>query len=278
MKLAFITPTAYLKRFESYSDIFLAEAQICYDDEDYKNYFITKLEEGRHVILDNSPGIRRDITLADYLDLAYLMKPTELVAINSHSNTVQSIDDTIKFMQLAEEFGLMTKGIKIMGVVQGNNFSEWVECYKALDRVVRVSSIGFTRPLDTFEELNYKTSLFSRLFLRFKMTQAKAQALTRVSIINGMYQKGIINTNKPHHLLGLTDGIELKWHVINQWIRSNDSSSAFHHGAQGIRYKRNGLPGEKDHYDLDFNLNRLSDKETQDIHYNMMMMKRFIEF
>jgi len=153
MKLAFLTPTAYLERYESYNDIFLAEAQICCDDQDYLDFFVVKIKEGRHVILDNSPGIRRDITLADYLDLAYLMKPTELVAINTFSNSIQSIDETIKFMQLAEEFGVISKGVKIMGVIQGNTFSDWVECYKALDRIVRVDSIGFTRPLETFEKV-----------------------------------------------------------------------------------------------------------------------------
>lgn len=275
MRLAFIVPTAYVKKFARYNSIELAEAQICYDNKDYFEYFVQRQKDGAHVILDNSPRIKQDITIEEYLELAYVMKPAEIIATDIARESLQSVQETIHFMDLAEKFGIRSKGIKIMGVIQGRSFEEWVLMYQSLDRLIGVDSIGFPRPLDDFEGFEFPSSWFERAFRRNKVTRARKMAMARVGLIQALDKKKVINRFRPHHLLGLTDGIELKWQKINGFLRSNDSSSAFYHGAQGIRYTSAGLPVEKKWANLDFTMRGLDPPKLQAVEHNMKMLTGF---
>jgi len=275
VKIAFIVPTEYLVEFSRYNTIELVEAQICYDDPAYLDYFLRRKQAGAYIILDNSPRIKRDITMEQYLDLAYEMRPDEIVAVDVARESAQSIDETMRFMNGVDKFGLRERGVKIMGVVQGRNFEEWALGYQTLDSIIRVDTIGFPRPMPDFPGMEFTVSPMARLLGSRPLTKSRIAAMTRVTLMEALARKRIINRYRAHHLLGLTDGIELKWQRRFDFIRSNDSSSAFWHGAKGIRYVSSGLPVEKEWVDLDFSTKDLSEAQLRDVHWNMQTLTNF---
>ena len=67
----------------------------------------------------------------------------------------------------------------------------------------------------------------------------------RQHIINKMLEEGIINTSKPHHLLGCGLPQEFKEYKDYDWIDSLDTSNPVIHGIKGMWYDSQGLTNKQ---------------------------------
>ena len=89
--------------------------------------------------------------------------------------------------------------------------------------------------------------------------------------------KMIMGPKKDCHLLGL--GGSLNDLVVGQdydWIKSNDSSSAFVTGYHGMRYHKNEVPGGKVEEKLDFSITELSGTQEENIIHNISIIKKIL--
>ena len=67
--------------------------------------------------------------------------------------------------------------------------------------------------------------------------------LGRIKLLGDLLKDGIINKDKPHHLLGcgLPQEFQFYKHSDYDWIYSLDTSNPVVHGIKGINYKDQGL-------------------------------------
>ena len=65
--------------------------------------------------------------------------------------------------------------------------------------------------------------------------------LGRAKLLGDLESKGVINKDKPHHLLGCGLPQEFSFYRDYEWIYSLDTSNPVVHGIKGIRYTDQGL-------------------------------------
>lgn len=123
------------------------------------------------------------------------------------------------------------KDSKKIGVVQGKNYSEIKHCYKKLDQEYGVDMIAVSFDYSYYERLCPHPNVHV------------SRMLGRVGLLGRLLSEGIINTKKPHHLLGVAlpqEGLFYK-HSNYDWIYSMDTSNPVVHGLKRIQYTDQGM-------------------------------------
>ena len=96
-------------------------------------------------------------------------------------------------------------------------------------------------------------------------------------MLDRMSKEGIINTNKPHHLLGCGLPQEFKAYSDLKWIDSLDTSNPVVHGIKDIWYTNNGLEN-KESVKLFTMMNDDVTKNWPAIHYNIKEFRRMCNY
>jgi hypothetical protein len=173
---------------------------------EYFDKAIAAREAGRHIILDNSIfELGQAYNADEFKKWIELLKPTEYIV----PDALEDAQTTVKNMQnwVADVPG------KVIGVVQGKTLEELVWCYKEISPYVDKIAISF----------DY--SYYETTGIRTK-NKLKAWAVGRKQLLTDLTLYDIIDTSKPHHLLGAS----LPWEFINYskyfpWIESLDTSN-----------------------------------------------------
>lgn len=217
-------PIEYFDENIKYTDYQYALYHLFEKNEQYYQHFKDCISKGIEVFLDNSAFEFKDTDnkfneeqFVDYITklnpFLYLVPDT----FNDGYNTIMQFDNWInKYKDL--------KPLK-MGIVHGQSYEEYLECYKYLSS--HADYIGFCHS-DNFY-----------LFLGKGKTKEERQANGRIQLIKMLIQENVWNWNKPHHLLGMSAGFELKFYKNNNIynIRSIDTSNPIIAGMQNIKYK-----------------------------------------
>ena len=120
---------------------------------------------------------------------------------------------------------------KAIGVVQGKTYRDIVSCYKYMDRSIDADMIAISF------DYSYYTQTVTH------PNKYVSWMLGRVKLIGDLLNDGIINKDKPHHLLGC--GLPQEFSFYNDstydFIYSLDTSNPVVHGIKGIEYKPEGL-------------------------------------
>ena len=118
---------------------------------------------------------------------------------------------------------------KMIGVVQGKNYGELVKCYTHMDQVVKVDKIAISF------DYSYYREVFPHPNKWVSFMMGRVITLTR------LMNDGIINTEKPHHLLGCAHPREFSFYQGPEysWINSLDTSSPIVHGIKKVAYSDN---------------------------------------
>lgn len=240
-----ICPVAFLERFVIKSKFHLILPHLVKQYPKYKEFYKKRAEEGDFVLLDNSIfELSYSLSKEELLDIAEDMKVSEVVA-------PEVWDDKEGTEKLVEEFieyhDKQKSNINILAMSQGNSIDELVETFFKWNTHPKINSLGL--PFS----LNYE----------IKGVSDNVKSLTLRRVLNRWYLVDRINKYaqassqhiKHTHLMGLSDAVELQRYKGENyyWIRSNDSSTAFVHGINGITYVNRGLPCEKIEQKLDFN-------------------------
>lgn len=192
----------------------------------YLEAFEKAVADGRDVILDNS--IFELGTAFDGDQFAHWiehLKPTWYIVPDSWKNgreTARMFFDFIgKYPKLPG---------KRIAVAQGHTFEEVAECYQELEPYADM--IAFNLDFSSYSGLPKKG-----------VPYCIRMSLGRVCILNDLVKCGVINWNKPHHLLGCGVPQEVMWYPDTwDFIRSIDTCNPVIHGMHGIKYQ-DQLPG-----------------------------------
>lgn len=254
MLLSFITPTAHIKDFGAQSDFILALSHLC-DPMCENEYATSILKTGLLIYLDNGtfevgkPESQDSLLRkAELLGAKYVFAPDYLYDAATTWGALQA------FIELRDHIGV---DVKIAAIPQAKDSRQYLELYRDFAKNKDVELIGLsilTIP-HAFEHL----------------TGTKDVAINRLLAIS-MIDDG---PTKDSHLLGLGDSFDdLIYATSIDWIKSNDSSSAFLCGYEGKRYEGAEIPGGKPKAKLDFESKGLTKKQRTDIQFNIDTLRK----
>ena len=222
MKIAHEAPLSLMSQVRGSTDYCYALVHLFEEYPEYFHFFQESLLLGRKVILDNSIFELGQAFDSDrFVYWINRLQPTEYIipdVLESSEKTISQLQDWISTRKV--------QGIKI-GVVQGKTYGELVECYKAVNSLCDKIAISF--------DYSYYLTLFPYV------DKWVGYALGRRLFLHKLQSDGILNTHKPHHLLGCS----LPWEFIlyrrDNWIETIDTSNPIVHSILGKKYGKLGL-------------------------------------
>lgn len=228
IKIAHESPKSIFNEVQKYTDYDYALVHLLEEDDEYFTQFEAAIRQGREVILDNSIfELEEAFDAIKFNEWVNRMRPTWYIVPDALEDSKKTID------QMADwnSKGLGYKGSKKIGVVQGKSYAEIVDCYNYMNLEADVDMIAIS-----FDYSYYtKSCPHANKYVSWM--------LGRVKLLGDLLKDGIINTNKPHHLLGcgLPQEFSFYKHSDYNWIYSLDTSNPVVHGIKGIPYGTDGL-------------------------------------
>ena len=267
MKIAHECPTSLLLDSREFNDYDYALVHLFEElpEADYYNYFVESLALGRHVILDNS--IFELGEAFDHKKFAFWvsrLQPTEYIipdALENCDQTIQNARDWFAGPHMA-----VPETSKTIGVVQGKSYDELVKCYNFMN--AHVDKIAFSFDYSYYAEVCPHPNKWF------------AFALGRASVLSRMVKEGIINTAKPHHLLGCGLPLEFFFYRDSEfdWIETIDTSNPIVHGMLGIKYEPAGLRQKQSIKMAEMiTAERPDDKTLQRIEHNINLFRSYVK-
>jgi len=244
--------------------------------EKYKNFYKKSAEIGRHVLLDNSIfELGEAYDSVEFAKWVVDLKPTEYIVpdvLEDSNRTMQSYED---FLGVYSDL----PGKKI-GVVQGKTYEELVECYRFMSSKADKIAISF----DYSYYLENCTDHFERVQTYFDFSDRFATkwsyyALGRLQLLVQLSIDNILNTDKPHHLLGCSVPWEFAalrmFPHVRSCIETIDTSNPIVAGIIGERYNNTyGLNDKWSHKLVDFISDEMSDEQKLLAYENMRTFRK----
>jgi len=230
MKISHESPLCLLDRSRDYNDYDYALVHLFETEPTYLQFFKDSLAQGRTVLLDNS--IFELGTAFDSDKFAHWikeLKPTEYIIPDVLEDTLGTMDNALDWK---EKYSNLPG--KTIGVVQGKSYEDLVQCYDYLDNVIGVDKIAISFDYSYYLEVCPHPNKWM------------GYALGRVQTLTRLLNDGVINTEKPHHLLGCALPIEFMFYREGfKWLDSLDTSSPIVHALLDFGYEPGGLVSKK---------------------------------
>ena len=272
IQVCFITPTQYLDRYASRSDIHMSLAHLVLDDDKYANFYRAEGEAGKFIIMDNSAfeleEQGRGVAVDSIIEAAKKVGADEIVVPDILFDAEATIDSAKDFMSyIKKNHSDMLGYVKFMAVPQANNRKDWWHCYNELLDMPDITTIGLSK-------LSIPESFMGNHTEPLNVFKSRGHVVHQIITDNNMPSK----FGKETHLLGSDNGgifeLWLYYYLkANEWIRSNDTSMPFVYGLHNFEINEGtqmvqDIIMEK----LDFGYNReLSISQVQAIDHNFKM-------
>lgn len=275
MRLAFITPTAYLDIYSRAGDIYLALAHLIDDDgsNEYARFHRREAAKGRRVILDNGLFEGAQVNTDSLLRRARAINASVVCAPDVLYDSEGTIKKFKQFIRDKQDFGLQCD---VMGIPQADNPTDWWTCFRFMDLSPDCQLIGLSilSVPQSFEHVAQTEHPHEREFHR--ITDSRVYLLRQLS----SYEKLLGRRSTKCHMLGLGEhygDILYATNTLAETVDSNDSSSVFVHGLHNVRYTRLGdIPGGKILEKLNFDLpqSAVGTEEHHAIVHNIQIAQR----
>lgn len=222
-------------------------------DETYRDFL--RSYPDKFLILDNAADeLGEGMKGQPLWDLILDIQPDEMILPDVLENTEKTLENSNAFLkefQPKKEFPEMS----IMAVAQGENWSEWLLCYKEWYYNDQVDVIGIPYDID----FSVKSSRFN------PPSRTLTRATNRLTLIQELEDRDLLG--KEVHLLGMNNLWELRTHELMGLpaIRSNDTTAPFA-AAQVSRKWETGDSGEKDWPAMDFDLKFTETEKEMAVH------------
>jgi hypothetical protein len=219
MQISHEVPVALLEMSRSFNDYDYALVHLYETEPEYLKFYKDSIELKREVILDNSVFELEEAFDAERFK--YWIKET-LPTYYIIPDVLDNSELTIKNVKEWDKEGLPGQTV---GVIQGETFSQAVECYNEIkDHVDRIA-VSFNCKFYEGEE---GESIFHKW------------AVGRIRFVNYL---AVIGNTKPLHLLGCSLPQEFKFYNEPKFdfIKSVDTSNPVVHAINDIKYTDNGL-------------------------------------
>lgn len=257
MKIAHEAPLSIFDRVQKLTDYDYALVHLFEESEEYFDKFKQAVANGREVILDNSIFELGTAFSGDaYAQWVEKLQAEWYIIPDVLDDGEATIDSYYDFIE--DVCGLPGKAI---AVAQGKDYNDLVECYKFFDNQPLVKKIAISFDYPWLQKLaggnKYERMMYGRQY-----------------VLRRMLTDGVINTDKPHHLLGCGLPQEFRAYHDMDWIDSVDTSNPVVHGILGIEYEVGGLYNKES-----AKLFTMIEEEVLDkmdiIEYNIGMFRKF---
>ena len=256
-------PKSIFKEVQKVTDGDYALVNLFAEDPEYYQLFADALAAGREVILDNGVfelGSAWDAE--EFAGWVAQLRPTYYIVPDVLEDGKATIESFINFTRKYPNL----PGKRI-GVAQGSNYSDMVECYKTIEPYCDMVAMSFD--FSWFQDPACGVN---------RCLQAMCG---RRTVLDLMVDEGIINTSKPHHLLGVMLPQEVRYysHPGNRerfkWIYSIDTSNPVVHGLKGICYTEYGLHSKESQKLYTMINSAVDSQQLLDVLYNIEVFRRF---
>lgn len=179
-------------------------------------------------ILDNGVFELNKLPLEEeYLKRIIDLSPEEIIAPDTPNNYLGTISKTNGFIR---KYKIALGKTSVQAVVQAKNLDEAVSCYRNYSENPLIDAIGFP----------------------FRMNiNIWGRRGGRKELIEFLLDSGLLNSNKPIHLLGLRYLEEVIEIAKLKIARSCDSSKFYRHAIKGISYEK-GITNKNSNEPLNF--------------------------
>ena len=263
MRVAHEAPLCIFDVVQEHTDYDYALVHLFEENVDYYNKFKEAIAKGRHVILDNSVFELEEAFDSDrFLYWINKLQPTEFIipdVLEDSYSTIQRLGEWLTLYQPQ-----VTSGSKTIGVVQGNDFDDLVYCYEHVAPLVDKVAISFDYSF-MCPEKNYTPATRCEVFMR-----------SRQRLIKDLLKAGVIDTSKPHHLLGCFLPQEFIAYKEYDWIDTIDTSNPVVHGINGIHYEGYGLKEKVKTKLIEYMNEQLTPDQVHAIMFNIAKFKEFV--
>ena len=226
IKIAHESPKSIFNDVQKQTDYDYALVHLFEEDKEYFNQFKEAVKKGREVILDNSIFELEEAFNADkFAHWINELRPEWYIV----PDVLEDAGGTMsKMAAWNSKYKDVAYG-KAIGVVQGKTYDEIVDCYEYMDNIAGVDMIAIS-----FDYSYYTKSVPHP-------NKYVSWMLGRIKLLGDLVKDGIINENKPHHLLGCGLPQEFSFYSQYPWIYSLDTSNPVVHGIKEIGYGTDGL-------------------------------------
>ena len=223
IKIAHEAPLSIFNEVKKMTDYSYCLVHLMDELDEYRDKFLQIKKKGGEIILDNSIfELEEAFKGEDFFKWVDRLKPEWYII----PDVLEDCHGTIKQAEewLLEYGPKIPEGTKSIGVVQGKTLEEVIICYQALERLgVDMLAISF----------DY--SLYEKMFPH--PNQKVSWMMGRVQLLGILREMGVINADKPHHLLGSALPQEGLYYKEYDWIYSMDTSNPVVHAIKNIKYK-----------------------------------------
>jgi hypothetical protein len=227
VKIAHECPKSIFSEIEKVTDYSYALVHLFEEDPEYLALFKQAKAAGREIILDNSIfELEEAFDAEKYAYWIRELEPTWYIvpdALEDADKTMNQMSDWLE--KYNDSYG------KKIGVIQGKTYEQLKRCYEYMNYIAKVDMIAIS-----FDYSYYTTSVPHS-------NKHVSWMLGRVKLLGDLLKDGIINTDKKHHLLGISlpqEGLYYK-HSNYDWIYSIDTSNPIVHGIKKVPYLDVGL-------------------------------------
>lgn len=262
MKISHETPICLLERSLTFNDYQYCLVHLLDEQPEYLQHFENCRDNGVHVLLDNS--IFELGTAFDSKKFSYWverLRPNEYIIPDVLEDCMGTIENVLSWCLNEKTDKLPGKKI---GVVQGKSYEEMVACYSVLDKFC--DKIAFSFDYSWYQELYpHRNKLYS-------------WSVGRMILIRRLLNDGVINTNKPHHLLGCSLPSEFSYYPKDwTWLESLDTSNPIVYGISeevtNYGYKVKSKPSIKL---FELINHKMTNKEIEEVAKNVEIFKDIV--
>lgn len=249
----FIPPIKHMEFSELGTNNLFVLGQYYVTNLEYKKYVLKAKKDGRFLILDNGVD-DHGVVLEnkDIFEIAKELRPNEVIPTDNLFDCDSTIKNTEQMIRL-----LRTNNIEDVNVFmcpQGNDFDNWLECYKYALSNEDVKTIGMSKK--TLPKIIYGVCNDTNI------------ASARNKVFDYLLKNNLIK--KDLHFLGSEGPDEYRHYKGCEYVRSTDSCVAILQGINNIKfsdrdYRRLETPSN--YFDLD-----IENKET--VLYNINYFKK----
>lgn len=257
-------PISIFKKVQQLTDGDYALVHLFESDPEYLQMFKDAVAQGRDVILDNSLfELREAFNGERFAKWIRELQPTWYIVPDSWKNWRETIKMYQEFTQAFPDL----PGKRI-GVAQGETIDDVEASYQYLHS--RCDMIAFS--------LDFSSVFYNLMPEQYHkdVPYCLAMSLGRRIVLQELLHRGLIDENKPHHLLGCGVPQEAMWYGPKySWIRSIDTCSPVMCGMSGIHYGLNGILEKPSTKMCDCMHNRINLGQEAMIERNIKLMREW---
>jgi len=262
------SPISILEHSLTYNDYAYALVHLFETHDRYFKFFKNIRQcSSVPVLLDNSIfELKKSFDPKKYARWIDLLQPNYYIVPDVLEDCKGTVDQWIDW---CADHGNRSNALKI-GVVQGKDWNDLVECYRFMADNADYIAISFD--YEYFQHTGYNANSTADA----RLARMKSG---RIRFINQLISENIWCWEKPHHLLGCSLASEFRWYVDNNVynIKSCDTSNPVVAAIKGFRYNdEHALQHKPSTLLADLIDHDMNDDQIDDLEYNTKMFKKIL--